>query len=416
MVLLLASCGPTVAQAGGSRSGANPDAVIHFTEAVANIEYADEQLTPVAPRIVVSRPPDPASNLWFGRLRRRLPDDPPTFTQHDVPFAVQYAGDNPVAMWCDLNLNGKLSDERPVRLYHYPSSPGARAAVVDLSWRAAWRGTVIPVSWKLRVVLEPIAPPDSLPRYHTQRVFSKIGEIPLDGTTHRGFLFDGNNDGIYTMEYRDGLFVDLDDDGRVVVDPTSAAFLPFAVAAQLGKTLAETVSIDPSGSELRLRMQPGEPERRQAAVGEPAPEFYFESLDGKLVRLSDYRGRPVIVYFWAAWCGACEELATTLRGAYDRLHPRGLEVLGISFDEDRTRLLSFEEKHREPWPISFLGRGFWENRIARLYGVSATGSAYLVDPGGKLVGLYYDFEDLEEKAVSLLLAPEGGEDRATGAR
>ena len=153
---------------------------------------------------------------------------------------------------------------------------------------------------------------------------------------------------------------------------------------------------------MTLQAVHGQPEQRRAEIGEPAPDFSFEALDRRRVRLSDYRGRPVIIYFWASWCGVCDQLAPVLRKVYDRLHPRGLEILSVSFDEDRRKLLAFEVKHRDPWPVSFVGRSFFENPIGRLYGVTTSGAAYLVDADGRFQGRYYDLEALEERAVELL--------------
>jgi hypothetical protein len=65
-------------------------------------------------------------------------------------------------------------------------------------------------------------------------------------------------------------------------------------------------------------------------------------------------------------------------------------------------MLSFLAKHQEPWPVSYLGRRFWENPIGRLYGVSATWSAYLVDPEGKFAGEYSDLDRLSEELSRML--------------
>jgi thiol-disulfide isomerase/thioredoxin len=378
--------------------------VVRLSPAVANIEYDAQEFMRAAPPSLRTVPKMEGGDLRYGRIRRRLAGDPIWYVRHDVPFAAIYREGAPVALRCDLNLNGNLNDEEDLPLYHYPTPAGARAALVDLAWTATPGGDSIPVSWKIRIVLEPLAPPDSLPRYRLQRVLANTGTVMVDGNPCRAFLCDGNNDGFYTRDYGDGLFIDSDRDGEVTVDPTSAEFLPFGVSAQIGRTLFESLRIDIRGTEVDLGAQPGQKEQKRADVGDPAPDFSFESLDHRYVRLSGYRGHPVVIYFWASWCASCVQFAPALRGFYDRLHPRGLEIVSVSFDEDRAALLAFEVKQREPWPISFIGRAFFENPIGRLYGVPATGAAYLVDSEGKFRGLYYNLEDLEEKAGELLNA------------
>ena len=376
--------------------------VVHLTSSIANVEFENQEFPPIRPPMIRSIPLNSAGVLRFGRIARRFPEDPVRTSRHDVPIAASYVDGMPTAFWCDLNLDGELSDEKPMKLYQYPGLVGARAALVDLGWKAKLGADSIPIAWKLRVVLDPIVPPDSLPKFRLQRVFANTGKLVMDGQSRSVFLYDGNNDGIYSKDFGDGMFIDADGDGEVTVDTSSPEFLPFGVPTQVGGTLFETVRVDPQGAEVELSGISGQREQHRPSVGDPAPDFTFESLDGKRVRLSDYRGRPTIVYFWAAWCGSCVQLAPAIRAVYDRLHPRGLQMLGISFDRDRETLLAFEVTHREPWPISYYGREFWENPVGRLYGVSNAGSAYLIDGEGKFQGLYYDFEDLEEKAATLL--------------
>ena len=377
-------------------------AVVRFSESVANVEYESQEFASTPFRGIRSLPRSQTADLRFGRIKRRYPGDTPSSPRRDVPMAAAYVNGLPVSFWCDLNLDGELADEKPIALYHFPGSPGARAALVDLKWKVKLAADSIPISWKIRVVLDPVTLPDSLPRYRLQKIYAETGKIYLDGQLRSAFLYDGSNDGVYSKDFADGLFIDSNGDGEVTVDTSSPEFLPFRVPTQVGSTLFETLRVDPRGSDVELRAITGQREQGQATVGDPAPDFTFESLEGKHVGLSDYRGRPVIVYFWASWCGACVEQAPKLRAVYNRLHPRGLSILAVSFDHDRASLMAFESKHAEPWPISYVGREFWENPVGRLYGVSAAGAAYLVDGEGKFLGLYYDLEDLEEKAATLL--------------
>jgi hypothetical protein len=299
-------CIPAAALA---QSGAAPEdsgyAVreIHFGRAVANIELVSDELVPSQPKIARVLPRTDSGVLWFGRIKRRLPDDPVSYSLHDVPFAAAYASGKPIALWCDQDLDGDLSDDPPIRLYASPVASGARAGLVDLAWSAAAGTESIPVAWKVRLVLEPAGPAPGPPRYRAQMVHGMVGTLPVDGRERRAFLFDGNHDGLYTKEYGDGIFVDLDGDGNVLVDPTGDEFLPFGVPAQLGGTLYTTARLRPTGEAFALHYKEGQKPLERLVVGDPAPDFEFEAVDGRPIQLSRYRGRPVVVYFWASWCG-----------------------------------------------------------------------------------------------------------------
>jgi thiol-disulfide isomerase/thioredoxin len=369
---------------------------VHFTSRVANVELDSNELESDQPKSVRAVPSDAQGVVWFGRILRRLPGSTPGKAglpkRQDVVFAAAYRGTVPSSLSCDANMDGDLSNDPPVRLDDYPDPRGSRSGLIDLSWPAS-RGTEqVTVHWKIRIVLEPlIATP---PRFRIQMVYAMTGSLAVDGRPQRAFLFDGNRDGMYTKDYGDGLFVDADGDGNVLVDPSADEFIPFSVPAQVGGTSYRTSQITLNGADVSMEIRSGYAPRKRLVAGQEAPDFEFEAVDGRQIRLSNYRGRAVVVYFWASWCGSCAELAPALRALYDRFHPQGLEILGVSFDREREPMLEFVKSDAEPWPIAFSGRGFWENSIGRLYGAAFAGTAYLVDQNGKFVGVYGDLDKL----------------------
>jgi thiol-disulfide isomerase/thioredoxin len=330
-------------------------------------------------------------------------------TAHDVAIAAEYVGRRVVRAWCDSNLNGDLSDDPEVKLYGYPELAGASAFLADLAWTTRDKDPRR-MEWKVRVVLEPFDPSVPSPRYRTQHVFGMVGTISVEGRAARAFLFDGNHDGVYTATYGDGMFVDLDGDALFKIDQMSPEFLPFTVPFQLGDATCRIVSLNEEGRSLSLVREGVQKAAGPPVQGQIAPDFTFQDWKtGREVRLAGYRGHPVIVYFWAGWCGSCEELAPSVRALYDRTHPRGAEILGVSYDTDSTTFLAYMERHPEPWPISFTGRRFWENPIGRLYRAGAAGAAFLVDPAGRLDGIFYDPELLDARLEEILKAEVSGD-------
>ncbi len=366
-----------------------------------NIGYVSLRLEPAPPP--TARRVAPASGeVFFGAIPRRLPADRPRERQRSVVFQAEYVLGRPQRAWCDANMNGDLTDDPPLKLWQYPEPEGARSFLTGLRWTARLDGKDFAVEWKVRVALEPRKSSDRDPEYHVQRVYAMTGTVTLEGRAHRAILYDGNSDGLYTPAFMDGLYVDLDGDGRFTLDPMSEGFGPFSVPFQMGSRQYEVLALDPEGRALTLRELAAVPPAEPAVVGRPAPPFSYRDLNGREVRLGDYRGRFVLVYFWAAWCGNCAEDAPAMARLYRRFQPRGLEILAVSYDTDRESMEEFREKHGHSWPTSFTGRMFFEDPVGRLYGANKLAHGYLVDREGRLEGIYNDPETLASRLEQLL--------------
>ena len=139
-------------------------------------------------------------------------------------------------------------------------------------------------------------------------------------------------------------------------------------------------------------------------VGASFPDFHETDLDGKPLSVSNYKGKIVLVDFWATWCGPCvEELPNVLK-VYHQYHDKGLEVIGVSLDEDKAKLTGFLQEKQVPWPQYFDGKG-GDNKLANAYGVETIPTTYLLGRDGKIIGKGLRGDDLES-AVSAALAPK----------
>ena len=144
-------------------------------------------------------------------------------------------------------------------------------------------------------------------------------------------------------------------------------------------------------------------------VGQPAKDFEVRLLDGSPFRLSAERGKVVLVDFWDVACGPCIREMPNLKAVYRDFEDRGLEILGISLDTDKSLLADFLKKAALPWKIACSWNG-WEDATAKLYQISATPSTWLIDRHG--VVRYCDVRGEElRKAVETLVAEDGGEQK-----
>ncbi len=111
-----------------------------------------------------------------------------------------------------------------------------------------------------------------------------------------------------------------------------------------------------------------------------APEFDLQTLRGETVRLSEYRGRVVVMEFWATWCGPCRYSTPSLEVIYRMFRNRGVVVLLINQGETAETIQRWAEK-RFTAPI-LLDREF---QVARLYGVHSIPRLFVIDQEGRIV-------------------------------
>jgi len=154
--------------------------------------------------------------------------------------------------------------------------------------------------------------------------------------------------------------------------------------------------------------------QRTLVVGATFPAFEETDLNGKPLSLSKYRGKIVLVDFWATWCVPCLiEMPNVIR-TYEQFHSKGFEVIGISLDQDRAKLESFiKEKHLD-WPQYCDGK-FWDTRPVLTYGIESIPASFLLDRNGKILGVNLRGEDLE-KAVAMETMPGFQKMLAVGSR
>jgi peroxiredoxin len=121
-------------------------------------------------------------------------------------------------------------------------------------------------------------------------------------------------------------------------------------------------------------------------VGSEFPLFAVKDSTGQPLALADYRGKVVLVDFWAMWCGPCIAELPTVVQAYKDYHARGFEIVGISLDRDGDgpKLATFTKDKEMPWRQFFDGK-YWENELARTYGVNSIPATYLLDAEGRIL-------------------------------
>lgn len=120
------------------------------------------------------------------------------------------------------------------------------------------------------------------------------------------------------------------------------------------------------------------------AIGSIMPEFKQNDVNGKSVSLSSFKGKYVLIDFWASWCGPCRGENPNVVRAYNEFKDKKFTVLGISLDQDKNKWLEAIKNDKLTWThLSDLK--YWQNAVAVQFGIQSIPANFLIDPTGKIV-------------------------------
>ncbi len=289
-------------------------------------------------------------------------------------------------LYVDLNANGDLTDDPPQRFEKQNGSYSCllRTVVHDLKKDPQQMYPVV-----LKLELANLLAPGQTER----QLYLSIHAI----TVRRGVAHVGQRDVLFSIQGRWGLYdgeanevyFDLNGDGQLDgADP----FAPPRDSPERFRVSDKYVNIGEAGYEFivdrygrSLTLKPLTerlPPRATLLPNSPAPDFTFTGIDGKAHKLSDYRGKVVLLDFWGTWCGPCVAAAPKLAEAYEKYRARGFEIIGVDADDSEQKLQKFLTEKKLAWIQT---REEQTGPIHWLYRVLVWPSYFLIGKDGTIV-------------------------------
>jgi thiol-disulfide isomerase/thioredoxin len=330
-------------------------------------------------------PPDLAAPL-YGKLQLGPAEHPTTFY-----VIVDEPEGKPSRLFVDGNANGDFTDDPPTE---WKGRGDKGADGTELTMYLGGAELQVPYGaekMKLHLGIYRFDKRDpqrasiaSFLFYY--RDYGRVGDLSLGGKTYHAVLLDETATGDFRPTASTNsaitLLLDLNNNGKFEGRGESfEATKPF----NIGGTTYEIAGLDASGGAFQFvkssqTVEETKP-RPSLVAGAKALPFEAKTTDGDMINFPDkYKGKLVMLDFWATWCPPCRGEVPHLAAAYEKYHAKGFEVLSVSLDQTNSaeKLAQFTKENHMPWPEIYDGK-YWSAAVAQQYYIQSIPHSFLID-------------------------------------
>ena len=328
-------------------------------------------------------------------------------------------------IYLDTNRNGDISDDGDGDWGQSRSKGRVMHGVKELTLRASWGDAKHEKSSGDYGVAFYRFPdiPNVLLMY---RQGVRTGEVTIDKKQHKARLVENDADALYSKP--------LDDEGKsavkgidasrpvwLLIDMEDKGFFgspinirsPFKLG---GKNYV--AKVEPDGSKLRFEESKREPVVAKVSESKPllkagvtAPNFLAQAWGGADLHLSDYKGKVVILDFWATWCGPCQQSMPHVEKLYQSVKDKGVIVLGLCVSDEKASYEKWVPEHLDKFHFQFAydpaGRNSAKNISLNLFNVTGIPTTYVIDKEGNVADAIVGFEGDDDKRIEAALKKLG---------
>jgi peroxiredoxin len=299
--------------------------------------------------------------------------------QKNLSWILDRDAKNEYVLYADINADGNLSNDKPLS---FKKVDGKYVAEIHKTLTETFNNQRRKYAYDLRLVVAEEPSRDKAEKETVLKIQGgtmRRGRLNLDNR-QLAFALVGSN-GIYDFEaYK--LYFDLDGDEKFDSETlySPEVFRVIEKYVNIGDRSYE-FQVDRYGSSLTLKpLAKKLPERADLRVGNPAPDFSFKDLDGNLRRLSDFRGKIVLLDVWAMWCAPCVREAPKLSAVYKNLKQKNFEIVSFNKNDPLENLRKFIAENQMNWTHAMTDEAFLS-----LYRVDQYPTYFLIDKDGKII-------------------------------